>query len=116
MHVVGTSIFHVGQSGVLWVSGGGVLASAAGVIVVEITAMRPAVVRIVVSALGAGQPLPMVGGAMGLPLRWRRGLRCQGLDNALLEDCCDISGRRGHSGVGDNAWKGCCVRGSGWAG
>ena len=44
MHVLGASSFHVGQSGVPLVSGFRVLASAAIVIVVEVTAVRPAVV------------------------------------------------------------------------
>ena len=81
MHVLGASSFHVGQSGVPLVSGFRVLASAAIVIVLEITAMSPAVVGIVVSPLGTGGALAPLGtgGALAptrLLLFWRRGLRC----------------------------------------
>ena len=73
MHVLGNSSFYVSQSGVLLVAWFGVLASTTVVIVVEITAMSPAVIGIVVSPLGPGGALaPDI--ATRLLACWWRGL------------------------------------------
>ena len=122
MDVLGASSFHVGQGGVALVSRLGVLTGAASVIFVEITAVGPAVVGIVVSSLGTGGALAS-GVAARLLLCWRRGLCRKGLCNGLVDDRSDVMGRRGHTGVGDDAWEACrvqdgwcCVRDGRWAG
>ena len=114
MDVLGVPSFHVGQSGVALVSRFGVLAGAASVIVVEITAVCPAVVGIVVSSFVAGGTLASVGAA--LLLRWGRGLCGEGLCNGLVDDSGYIRGRRGHTWVHDDARKGRCVGDCWWAG
>ena len=107
MEVLGASAFHVSQSGVALVSRFGVLAGAASVIFVEITAVGPAVVGVVVSSLGARRALASV--ITALLLCWGRGLCGECLCNGLVDDCGDIRRRRGHTRVHYDAREGCCV-------
>ena len=104
MHVLGTSTFHVGQSGIPVVAWFGVLASATVKIVVEITAMGPAVIRIVAALLGTGRVLALRVRTR-LWRRWGLGLCCEGLCNGLLDNCCDVVRRSDYTGVGDDAWE-----------
>ena len=101
--MLGAPSFHVGESGVPVVARFGVLASATVMVGVEITAMGPAVIRIVVATLGTGWAWAPRG-ATSWRLPWGLCLCCEGLCNGLLDNCGDVGRWSDYTGVGDDAW------------
>ena len=101
-------------------AGSGVFAGAAGVIDVDIAAVGPAVVGVVVEPGGSGGLDSTLGVAavVGASCRcWSRSLPGwlggKGLGNALLDDGGDIRSGRGDGWGWDNAWERGCVGDSG---
>ena len=93
-------------------AGSGVFAGAAGVIDVDITAVGPAVVGVVVEPGGSGglDSTLVVAAVVGASCRcWSRSLPGwlggKGLGNALLDDGGDIRSGRGDGWGWDNAWE-----------
>ena len=93
----------------------GVLASATDMVFVEVAAMGPAVIRVVVATLGSWWPWASCG-ATSWRLRWGLRLCGEGLCDGLLDQCGDVGGGSDNTRVGDDAWYGCGVRDGGGAG
>ena len=110
VEILRASSHHVGYGSVVAMAGSGVFAGAAGVIDVDITAMGPAVVGVVVEPGGSGglDSTLAVAAVVGASCRcWSRTfhgwLGGEGLGNALLNDGGDVWRGRDNGWGWDNA-------------